>query len=110
VPLERLEEAIDGELTRVRDKKVTSEEILRAKNQFETSFVARLESTAARAATLNQYEATRGDPGYAEKDLQRYRTATAEALQHYAQTTLDPGARVIIRVVPADAPKQGGAK
>jgi predicted Zn-dependent peptidase len=110
VPLEKLEEAIDAEIARVRDKKVTPEELERAKNQFETAFVARLESTAARASMLNVYEATRGDPGYAEKDLQRYRAATADGLQRYAQAHLDPGARVIIRVVPADAQKQGGAK
>lgn len=111
VTLEKLEEAIDGEIGRIRAKRVSPEELLRAKNQYETAFVARLESTAARASLLNQYEATRGDPGYTEKDLQRYRNVSAEALQHYAQTTLDLGARVILRVVPAGADaKKGGAK
>ncbi|MCC6557341.1 MAG: insulinase family protein [Polyangiaceae bacterium] len=110
VSLEKLEEAIDAELARVRDKRVSQEELDRAKNQYETAFVARLQSTAARASLLNIYEATRGDPGYAEKDLQRYRGATAEALQRYAQTTLDPNARVILRVVPAADAKQGGQK
>jgi predicted Zn-dependent peptidase len=112
VTLEKLEEAIDAELARLREKKVTPEELTRAKNQYETSFVARLESTAARASLLNQYEASRGDPGYAEKDLQRYRDATADAIQRYAHATLDPGARVILRVVPAGggAAKEGSGK
>jgi predicted Zn-dependent peptidase len=109
VTLQKLEEGVDAELLKVREKRVTDEELGRAKNQFETSFVARLESTYARAMMLNDYETMRGDPGYAEKDLQRYRSATAESLQHYAQTTLDPGARVIIHVVPAGGQK-GGAK
>src|SRR5262249_6609177 len=110
VSLEKLEEAIDAELARVRDKRVSQEEFDRAKNQLETAFVARLHSTAGRPSMLNMYEATRGDPGYAERDLQRYRSATAEAVQRYAQATLDPNARVIIRVVPADDAKQGGQK
>jgi hypothetical protein len=46
------------------------------------------------------YQAEVGDPGFAEKDLGRYRTATADALRAVAAKTLDPGARVIMRVVP----------
>jgi predicted Zn-dependent peptidase len=57
---------------------------------------------------LNQYEAQRGDPGYAEKDLQRYRTVTAEALLATAKRTLDPKARVILHVVPKVVEPEAG--
>jgi zinc protease len=107
VTLEKLEAAIDAELAKVRDAKVSLEELVRAKNQYETAFVRRLESTAARAALLNQYETWKGDPGFVNNDLQRYRDATAEALQSYAKSTLDPNARVILRVVPKNGPKNG---
>jgi zinc protease len=105
VPLPKLEAAIDAELQKIASSPVTEEELKRAKNQFETAFVARMQSVAERASILNQYEHSLGDPGYAEKDLQRYRDVTAASLQKYTQQTLDPKARVIIHVVPRPAAK-----
>jgi zinc protease len=103
VPLDKLEAAIDAELAKVRDAKVSREELERAKNQYETSFVKALESLRARAALLNQYQTFKADPGFVEDDLQRYRDATAESLQDAAKSTLNPDARVILRVVPKDS-------
>lgn len=103
VPLDKLEAAIDAELAKVRDAKVSREELERAKNQYETAFVRALESLRARASLLNQYETFKGDPGFVERDLQRYRDATAESLQSVAKATLKPDARVILRVVPKDS-------
>ncbi|AUX41110.1 zinc protease [Sorangium cellulosum] len=100
VRLEKLEAAIDDQLAKVRDARVSREELDRAKNQYETAFVTALESVNARARMLNQYETWTGDPGFVEQDLKRYRDATAESLQTYAKSTLDPNARVILRVVP----------
>ncbi|MGK4006347.1 pitrilysin family protein [Sorangium sp. So ce1036] len=109
VPLEKLEAAIDAELARVRDQKVTREELDRAKNQFETAFVRGIESVAGRASMLNRYETWTGQPGFVEQDLQRYRDATAASLQTYAKSTLDPDARVIVRVVPRGSGEAGKA-
>ena len=60
----------------MRAEKVTDEELSRAKNGYETSFVRGLESVRQRASILNLYEAEVEDPGYAQKDLDRYRRAT----------------------------------
>ncbi|WP_437309414.1 M16 family metallopeptidase [Sorangium sp. So ce388] len=100
VPLEKLEAAIDAELARLRDARVSREELDRAKNQYETAFVTALESVAGRASMLNRYETWTGQPGFVEQDLKRYRDVTAESLQAQAKSTLDPDARVILRVVP----------
>ncbi|WP_437726884.1 M16 family metallopeptidase [Sorangium sp. So ce861] len=100
VPLEKLEAAIDAELARVRDESLSREELDRAKNQYETAFVTALESVAGRASMLNRYETWTGQPGFVEQDLKRYRDATAASLQAVAKSTLDPNARVILRVVP----------
>ncbi|WP_437969969.1 pitrilysin family protein [Sorangium sp. So ce260] len=100
VPLDKLEAAIDAELARVRDARLSREELDRARNQYETAFVTALESVAGRAAMLNRYETWTGQPGFVEQDLKRYRDATAESLQAVAKSTLDPNARVIVRVVP----------
>jgi zinc protease len=106
ISLDRIEAAIDAELAKVRATAVTDEELTRAKNGFEASFVERLQSANARATILNDYQEQMGDPGYAQKDLDRYRDATTATLKDVAQRVLDPNARVILRVVP----KKGEAK
>ncbi len=100
VKLDELEAAIDAEVAKLLDKPVSAEELQRAKNQFETSFVSRLQSVSERASLLNRYEAGKGDPGFAEKDLQRYRDVTPASLQAAMKRILDPNARVILRVIP----------
>jgi predicted Zn-dependent peptidase len=105
VSLDALEKAIDAELAKVTAAPPTAEELRRAQNTYETSFVTRLESMAARASLLNQYQQMVGDPGYAEKDLARYRAATPASVQAIAKQVLDPSARVIVRVLPREGVK-----
>jgi zinc protease len=106
--LDALEKAIDVELAKVTAAPPSAQELARAQNQFEMGYVARLESVAARATLLNQYQQDVGDPGYAEKDLARYRAATPASVQAVAKQVLDPNARVILRVVPKEAPAAAG--
>ena len=116
VSLEKLEAGIDKELERLRKSKVTDEELSRAENGVETGFVSRLQSVRARASLLNDYQTELGDPGYAQKDLDRYRKATAADLLATASRVLRADAHVVLRVVPAPpqppqpqgaAPKEG---
>ena len=87
---------------------------MRAKNQFETAFVSRLQSVAARASMLNRYETFVGDPGFAEKDISRFRGVTPASLLATSKSTLDLNGRVIIYVEPEKkappAASAGGAK
>lgn len=112
VALDKLEGAIDAELAKVIKTPVTPVELRRAKNQYETGFVTRLQSVHERATTLNLYEAAKGDPGYAQADLERYRSATPDGVLDVAKSTLDMGSRVIVRIVPkADVtPARAGEK
>jgi predicted Zn-dependent peptidase len=100
VTLDTLEAAMDGEIAAVCAKAVTDEELLRAKNGVITSFVARLQSVKARASLLNAYELDVGDPGFAQKDLDRYTRATQGGILAAAALVLDPRARVVLRVLP----------
>ena len=116
VSLDKLEAAIDAELAKVRKTALRDQELTRAKNTIESGFVSRLQTVRARAAILNEYQTELGDPGYAEKDIERYRRATPEGILAVTQRTLDPAARVVLRVVPkAKAPPSapranGGAR
>jgi predicted Zn-dependent peptidase len=100
VSLDRIEAAVDRELEAIRKAPIGDEELTRAKNLVETAFVTRLEGVKDRAALLNMYQAELGDPGFAEKDLQRYRSATKEGVRAAAAKYLLPDARVVLRVVP----------
>jgi zinc protease len=108
VSLDALEAAIDAELAKVRTAAVIDEELARAKNKIATEFVSRLESVQGRASLLNAYEAEVGDPGFAQHDLDRYTSASADDLRKVAAKFLDPNARVILRVLPQAAPKGAG--
>ncbi|MBX3189383.1 MAG: insulinase family protein [Labilithrix sp.] len=108
VPLEKIEAAIDKELDAARTAPLANDELERAKNLYEASFVTRLEGVRERASYLNMYEAELKDPGYVQKDLDRYRRATKEDIRKTAEAVLQPKARVVLRVVPKA--KKGAAK
>jgi zinc protease len=100
VDLTKLEAAIDKELASIRTAPISDDELTRAKNLVETGFVMRLQGVKDRAALLNMYEAEVKDPGYAQKDLARYRDATKDGIKATAAKVLLPDARVVLRVVP----------
>lgn len=100
VPLDKLEAAIDAELKKITAEAVSAAELTRAQNQYETDFVSRLQSIHRRATTLNLYETFVGDPGFAEKDLDRYRGVTPASLLAIAKSALDLNGRVIMHIVP----------
>ncbi len=108
VSLDKVEAAVDKELAKVRTERVQDEELSRAKNGFESQFVHGLEGVRQRAAILNLYQTELDDPGFVQKDLDRYRKATTDGIKDIAARTLDPNKRVILRILPREkADKQG---
>jgi zinc protease len=101
----KVEKAVLDQVALVRDKGVTREELERAESGYETEFVDRLQSVAERASLLNEYEAETGDPGFVDKDLDRYRRATTADLATFANSVLLPNAMVVLTIVP----KKGGS-
>ncbi len=104
VSLDDLEKELDAELAKVRGVPVRPDELERARISYETSFVSRVQGLATRASMLNGYFAERGDPGYIQADLDRYLKATPAELMRYADQTLDPKARVVVRILPKAQP------
>jgi predicted Zn-dependent peptidase len=100
-----VEKVADGVLAEIVAKPPTEDELKRAKNQIAFDFVDRLQSLESRARLLNMYWAEKGDPGYVNKDRERYEQATTASVFAQAQKTLTLGGRVVVRVVP-----EGGAK
>jgi predicted Zn-dependent peptidase len=96
----KLEKALFDEVGKLRDKDVSAEELDRARNEYEMSFVDGLQSIPERASLLNMYQTELGDPGYVQRDLDRYRKATAQDLRTYAKKVLTPDAVVVLTIVP----------
>jgi predicted Zn-dependent peptidase len=100
---EELEQAINEQLERLkRDAPPTPEEMERAYNARESSFVYSLQTIGGfggRSDQLNQYAVFLGDPGYFQQDLSRYAGVTSEDLSRVANSYLTDG-RLILTVVP----------
>jgi len=104
--LPEVEAAVDAELARLLDKGVEIGEVDLAKTRYEASFVRGLQRVGGfggKADRLNRYNVFTGDPGYLERDLERYRKATPREISAYARRFLDPGRRAVLHIVP-----QGG--
>jgi predicted Zn-dependent peptidase len=96
----KVEKAMLDGMAVLRTQPVTVEELERARNGYEMAFVDRLQSIPARASLLNTYQVEVGDPGYVQRDLDRYRKATAQDLLAFARKVLVPDAMVVLTTVP----------
>jgi predicted Zn-dependent peptidase len=90
---------VDEDLAKVRNDVVTASELEKAKNTYESAFVFGLMSGQRRADVLNSYAYFAGDPGFIDKDVERYRAVGADGMRVWAKKTLGPG-RVVVTVSP----------
>ncbi len=97
---------VDEELVNATKEVVTAAELDKARNEYEAQFVLALMSGQRRADVLNRYAYFAGDPGFIDKDLERYRAATSDAIRAWAQKTIVPG-RVVVTVSPKAGAKEG---
>jgi len=101
--LKELEEAIDEIIEGLKREGVQSRELERAKNGIKANFVYQLQSVGGfggRTDMLNQYNVFLGDPGYFNKDLERYEKVNASEVEEGAREYLKPDGRIILSVVP----------
>ena len=101
--LAEVERAIVKEISTLLERGPTALELERCLAQAEAHFLFRLQTVGGfggKSDQLNAYNMFLGDPGYFERDLDRYRSATAERLRAAAVKYLRPTARVVLSVVP----------
>jgi len=101
--LAEVERAIMKEIAVLFERGPTPLELERCLAQAEAHFLFRLQTVGGfggKSDQLNAYNVFLGDPGYFERDLIRYRTATAAHLRAAAIKYLQPSARVVLSVVP----------
>jgi zinc protease len=98
-----LEEAITREIGAFIEHGPTGVEMERCQAQAEAQFVYRLQTVGGfggKGDQLNAYNVFLQNPAYFERDLARYRGATAAGLQEAAARWLQPDTRVTLSVVP----------
>lgn len=101
--LGELEKVIQEELNRIRREAPTRREVDRAVNQYEASFLSRLESVGGfggKADQLNAYYVQTGNPDYFQEDLARYKALDPDDILSVADTYLRDTGRVVLSVVP----------
>src|SRR5439155_23028563 len=101
--LAEVDRAISREIAAFVDRGPTAAELERCLAQAEAHFLFRLQTVGGfggKSDQLNAYNTFLGDPGYFEKDLERYRGASAEALRQEAARYLVGNRRVVLSVVP----------
>jgi zinc protease len=102
IRLEELARVVDEELHDLAAAGPTAPEMERCLAQAEAHFVFRLQTVGGfggKGDQLNAYNVFLGDPGYFDRDLDRYRRATPESLREFAARCLTPN-RVALSVVP----------
>ncbi|MEE2828171.1 MAG: hypothetical protein VX498_03200, partial [Myxococcota bacterium] len=77
-----------------------------AVNNWRKRFFQRMESVTGRAGLLLNYNNMEGDPGWVQKDLDRYLAVTPESVLSVARKVLNDAHRVTIIVRPESA--EGG--
>jgi zinc protease len=98
--LNELEKVIQEEINQLKAEPPTARELQRAVNQYEASFLRRLESVEAKADQFNNYFMFTGNPDYFNEDLSRYKAVETKDVRAVTLTYLRDDGRVILSVVP----------
>ncbi len=92
---------IDEEIAAVAKDGPTPAEMTRIRNKLEMEFVSGIQRVRERADLLNGYDALFGTPDGFERDLDRYRQATAEGVRTIAESFLVKAHRLTLTVNPS---------
>jgi zinc protease len=101
--LTELQQAISRALETFVSDGPTAAEMERCLAQAEANFIYRLQTVGGfggKSDQLNAYNVFLGDPGFFDRDLDRYRSVTPAAMQRAARTWLRPEQCVSLSVVP----------
>lgn len=94
-----LEQAINEELDAMRVSAPDPSEVERARNTIETGMIQRLETLNGAANRLNLYNHFLRTPDYLQKDVERYRAVTPQAVLAFVRDQLQPSGRVVVHAV-----------
>lgn len=103
ITLKQIEEVIYSEIEKMKAEGITQRELDRSKNELEASSIYRLQSVGGfggKTDQLNRYNVFKGDPGYLNKDLERYKNVKFDDVKKVANKFLKQKGKVVLSVVP----------
>lgn len=98
-----LEAAALEHLVRAAAVPLPEEHFVRSRNRLLATHYAELQTLERRADLISELTTYFDDPWRILSELERYRSLTPEAVRQAAARWLDPGRRVVVTVVPAEA-------
>jgi len=101
--LSEIEAVVSDEVARLASEGPSADELERCRVQAEAQFIFRLQTVGGfggKSDQLNAYNTYVGDPGYFDRDLQRYRDVTGETIRSAVERHVDQPHRVLLSVVP----------
>ncbi len=100
--LDEIEKEIDLEIEKIKSEPPTAEEMSRALNGRESSFIYSLQSVLGKGSQLSSYAGYLGKPAYFQDDLARYQKVTPADVQRVAKQYLTKD-RLALSYVPSKA-------
>ena len=98
--MEEIERSFQEEMERLQNEPISERELQKAKNQFKSDFISKLERAYYKADLLCLYTAFFENPELLFTELERYMAVTAEDVQRAAQKYLRVSNRNVIEVYP----------
>ena len=95
-----LEEAVVGEVNRLRNEGVQDDEMDRAKALLETDFVSAMQTAGDRADAISKFATLQGDPRLVNEQLDKYRAITVADVTAFARDYLGEDNRASLVYVP----------
>ena len=105
--LEEIEKDINAELEAIKTTAPTQDEIMRAVNDIESSFVFGLQTVLGKADSMNSNATFFGKPDLFQKQLDEYRAVTPAEVQRVAKEYLT-GNRLVMSFVPRKGARPAG--
>ncbi len=105
--LEEIEKDVNAELEMIKTAPPTQEEINRAVNDIESSFVFGLQTVLGKADQMNGNATFYGKPDLFQKQLDEYRTVTPAEVQRVAKEYVN-GNRLVMSFVPRKGARPAG--
>lgn len=102
VALADIEALVDAEIARLAATPPSDAELAQARAVIETQLLQRMEKVATLADLVNHYNQMAGDPGYAARDLARYRSATPAGVSATVAQWLQQQRRVVVQAQPGE--------
>ena len=106
--LAQAEASLFAEIERMRTEPVGEQELEKARNRLEASFLRGLQSVGGKAEALGHFETTGGDFGALFSQVDRYRGVTARDVLRVAEVYFAPGNRTVVSASPAEAEAPAG--